>query len=91
MLGNPRPGMLMKNMSVWVTEAPARCGLFAYDLQAHISTHAPSLTVCPATDSEAFSDSDEEELYDPITPPPNFTIDSPPTDDTPFQPLNPVG
>ena len=47
MLGNPAPGMLMKNMSVWVTEVPVRCGLFVYDLQDHISTHAPFLTVLP--------------------------------------------
>ena len=71
--------------------SPARSGRFAYDLQAHIATHAPFLTVYPSSDSDVFSDSEEEELYEPITPPPNFTIDSPPTDDTPFQPLNPAG
>jgi len=64
--------------SRWISEAPASSGRFAYDLQAHIATHAPSLTLCPSSDSDEFSDSDEEELYEPITPPPNFTIDSPP-------------
>ena len=91
MLGNSPSGMLMKNMLLWATEAPARCGLFTYDLQAHISAHASSLTVCPSSESDEFSDGEEEDLYEPITPPPNFTIDSPPTDDTPFQPLNPAG
>ena len=77
--------------SRWISEAPASSGRFAYDLQAHIATHAPSLALCPSSDSDEFSDSDEEELYEPITPPSNFTIDSPPTDETPFQPLNPLG
>ena len=54
MLGNPPPGMLIRNMPVWISEGPARSGRFAYDLQAHIATHAPSLTVCPSSDSDAF-------------------------------------
>ena len=70
MLGNPPPGMLIRNMPVWIAEGPVRCGHFAHELQAHISTHASSLTVCPSSDSDEFSDSEEEELYEPITPPP---------------------
>jgi hypothetical protein len=63
-LGNlPPPGTLIRNMPVWISEAPARarCGRFAHDLQAHISANAPSLNMCPSSDSDAFSDNDAEE------------------------------
>jgi len=91
MLGNPPQGLLAKHLPLWKTEAPPRSCRFAYDLYSHISDNAPSLMKCPSSDSETFSDSEEEELFAPLVPPPNFTIDPPPTDHTLFQPLNPAG
>ena len=40
---------------------------------------------------ENFSASDEEDLFEPLSLPPSFLMDPCPTDDTPFQPLNPAG
>ena len=37
------------------------------------------------------SASDEEDLFEPVSLPPNFSMDPCPTDYTPFQPLNPAG
>ena len=69
MLGKLPPGMLIRNMPVWISEAPSRCTRFAYDLQIYISVNAPSLTTCPSSDSDESSDSEEVDLYEPITPP----------------------
>jgi len=91
MLGNPPRELLVKNMTTWKTEASPRCGRFAYDLYSHITKNAPSLTTCLSSDSETFSDDEEDEMFEHITIPPKFTIDPTPTDNTPFQPLNPAG
>ena len=90
MLGNLPQGLLAKHLPLWKTEAPPRSCRFVYDLYSHISANAPSLMTCPSSDSEAFSDSEEEELFAPLVPPLNFTIDPPPTDRTLFQPLHPA-
>ena len=93
MLGNPPRELLVKNMTIWKAEATPLCGRFVYDLYSHISKNAPSLTTCLSSDSEIFSDDDDEEddMFETITIPPKFTIDPTPTDNTPFQPLNPAG
>ena len=91
MLGNPSHGLLVKSMPMWKTEASHRCGLFVYDLYSHLSKNAPSLTTCLSSDSETFSDGEEDKKFEPITIPPKFIIDPTATDNTPFQPLNPAG
>ena len=90
-LGNPPSSLLVKHMAIWSSEAPALCGLFAHDLLEHITGTVPSLTSCLSEDSETLSASDEEDLFSPLSLPPNFSMDPCPTDDTPFQPLNPAG
>ena len=69
MLGNPPSSLLVKHMAIWSSEAAALCGLFARDLLAHITTTVPSLTSCLSEDSETFSASDEEDLFEPLSLP----------------------
>jgi len=91
MLGNPPASLLVKHMPIWIAEAPALCGQFARDLLAHITATAPSTAPCLSEDSEDFSADDEDDLFETLSLPPNFSMDPLPSDVTLLQPLNPLG
>ena len=60
-------------------------------LLGHITATAPSPVLCLSEDFQDFSADDEDDLFETLSLPPNFSMDPLPSDVTPLQPLNPLG